>query len=256
MKYSLILILIMMFTSNPLWTQTRETKKPLGIEVSAELLSRFMWRGYDLNHKYGVIQPSITYQAPFLKGLSGGVWASYGLAKKKNLGDRNSSVDEIDWTIGYEFDVIKEKFNLQFAFQRYDYLSKWASWQKTNNRDYEVSATASVFIHEFAVPYIQYARGLDAGIKGNYFEFGVGGYYQFSKEINIGPTIAVAISNQFGQDNQLTHLAILFPLTYTIEKVDFVPSLNVHWRFKGMGVDAYNQKGLIVHAGVQAVYRF
>ena len=93
-------------------------------------------------------------------------------------------------------------------------------------------------------------------IKGNYFEFGVGGVYQFNKDINIGPTIAMAISNQFGQDNRLTHMAILFPLTYTIEKVDFIPSLNLHWRFKSMGKDAYNQKGVIVHAGIQGVYRF
>ena len=256
MKYLLVLLLLLTGISGAAKSQNHSEKKPLGLEFGAELLSRYMWRGYDLNHKYGVFQPSVTYSPAFAKGLSGGIWLSYGLAKKKALGDNRSVIDEIDWTISYEFDIIKERLNMQLMFQRYDFLSRWASWQKTNNRDYEFSATASVFIHELAVPYIQYSRGLDNGIKGNYFEFGVGGVYQFNKDINIGPTISTAISNQFGQDNRMTHLAILFPLTYTIEKVDFIPSLNLHWRFKSMGKDAYNQKGIIVHAGIQGVYRF
>ncbi len=256
MKNILIFLFFLAVVSETTVTQAQDKKNPVGIEFSAELLSRYLWRGYDLNHKYGVIQPGVTYSPPFLKGFSAGIWASYGLAKKKKLGDRNSDIDEFDWSLNYEFDVVKEHLNIQLGFQRYDYLSKWASNQKTNNRDYEVSATANVFIHEFAAPYIQYCRGLDAGMKGNYFEFGVGGVYQFSKEMNIGPTIATAISNQYGQDNRLTHMMFLFPLTYTLQKVDVIPSLNAVWRFRKMGTDPYNQKGFIVNAGVQVAYRF
>ncbi len=255
MKYILILLFCCALAV-PSGAQEKTEKKQLGIDVGAELLSRYMWRGYDLNHKYGVLQPSVTYSPPFARGLSAGIWMSFGLAKKKSMGDKKSEIDEIDWTLCYEFDIIRERLNLQLAFQRYDFLSRWASQQKTNNRDYEISATASVFIHEMAVPYIQFSRGLDNGIRGNYFEFGVGGVYQFNKDINIGPTVATAVSNQFGQDNRLTHLAILFPLTYTIEKVDFVPSLSLHWRFRDMANDALNRKGMIVHAGIQASYRF
>lgn len=258
MRFPVMLFAFCLIIANEslMMAQTTKPRNPIGLEFGAEMHTRYLWRGMDLNHKYGVFQPSVVYSPPFLKGLSAGIWGSYGLAKKKSLGDRRSDFDEVDWTLNYNYDLIKEKINMQLSVRRYDYLSRWASRQRTNNRDYEIGGVLNVFLHEYAVPYFQYYRGLDEGMRGYYFEFGIGGVYQFTKDIHIGPSLAAAMGNQFGQKDQLTHIQLLVPLSYTIEKVEAIPTINALWRFRRTGTDPYNQKGIILAIGIMLGYRF
>lgn len=65
-----------------------------GLSVYAEtrLVSRFIWRGYDLSRKAASLQPYVELGLPF--GLTASAWATSGL-------DSHLQVDEVDLTLGY-----------------------------------------------------------------------------------------------------------------------------------------------------------
>ncbi len=250
-----ILMIIFLLLPGGFLTAQENQKKEYGFDFTMDLVSRYLWRGYDLNHKYGAMQSGLTYTPAYLPGLSASVWSSLGLAEKQSLGDSESSFDEVDLSLSYDRDIIRKRWLVNVTLQRYHFVSDWASYNKTNKRDYEISVTNTFAIHQFFSPYIQYAHGFDVGMKGDYYEIGAGMVYAFNKDFNIGPTLAFAISDQYNQNNEITHMQVLIPANYTIKPIALRPAINFVYRFKDLG-NRYNRSGFLVALGVGVAYRF
>jgi len=71
------------------------------VELTIDVLSQYVWRGYALSHDSAVIQPSLTFS---YKGFSANIWGNYDTDEDKPGGD--SEWNETDYTLSYEYQVL------------------------------------------------------------------------------------------------------------------------------------------------------
>ncbi len=256
----LLLGILLSVNANLVFTQESEEEKGVGIEASIDLTSRYIWRGFDLNHKSPTIQPSVTYSPNFIPGLSLNVWSWVG-ANNKNKGDDKFALDEADITLTYEKELIAEKLTGSLSIINYNYLSDWASAEGTNDNDFEINAALNwvAMANEkmSIVPYIAYYRGLDKGekngIAANYLEFGAAYAYLFNEQWSVTPTLNSAWTDQYGIDKKISHVAFALPVTYASGAWSLTPSLNVVKPLEDLNGD---NKKLILWGGVNFTYGF
>ncbi|MBN1197039.1 MAG: hypothetical protein JXA62_06505 [Candidatus Aminicenantes bacterium] len=106
---------------------------PLEWELS--LVSRYIWRGFDLNpENRPALQPSVTVPLGG-KGLSLNLWGSFSIS------DRD--LDEIDLTLAWDFSV-GNRFAGSLGFVQYGwYFSRNFTWREHTSREFFVSLEAS-----------------------------------------------------------------------------------------------------------------
>lgn len=86
---------------------TEETESPLSIELSMDIMSDYVFRGY-ISNDNPVWQPSVTvgYDTDAFGGIYANVWSSFDLTRKRgydNAGRRACGLQEIDYTVGYAY---------------------------------------------------------------------------------------------------------------------------------------------------------
>jgi hypothetical protein len=89
---------------------------PGGVAGQVDLVSRYVWRGFDLlpdNHP--ALQPSLSIDLG-QSGFSLGVWGSFALERR----DLFKYADEIDLTLSYDF-TVPEGWELSAGFTLYGY---------------------------------------------------------------------------------------------------------------------------------------
>lgn len=75
---------------------------PLGVDLDATYVSKYMWRGYDLFNDRGAFQPSINADL-FGTGFSANVWASIP------AGSGSEDLTELDYTLSYAFSLFADE---------------------------------------------------------------------------------------------------------------------------------------------------
>ncbi len=70
------------------------------IELSVDVLSQYIWRGYALSHNSAVVQPSLTIA---YKGFSANIWGNYDTDEDKPGGE--SEWNETDYTLSYGYQL-------------------------------------------------------------------------------------------------------------------------------------------------------
>jgi len=81
-----VLILIVLFSSSFAQISTG---------ISADYVTRYMWRGFDVLTNRSAIQPSVTFSND--KGISLNCWGSFGITERDHTGE----FDELDLTLSY-----------------------------------------------------------------------------------------------------------------------------------------------------------
>ncbi len=73
-------------------------------ELTTDVLSRYVWRGYDVSHADPTLVTSLMWSPGQLPGLWLKVDLLGGLRKAPELGDESNNLDEVDVTVGWEKD--------------------------------------------------------------------------------------------------------------------------------------------------------
>ena len=102
----------------------------LSINVNADLVSRYVWRGLNINDQPNV-QPAITLK---LSGLQFGFWGSYGLSHTNTTDESHSTSHEIDTWISYSF-TIENSVNITAIVTDYYYPNGAVGIGNFNNYD-------------------------------------------------------------------------------------------------------------------------
>lgn len=261
MKTFRLMVLTFLFIGfQTAWSQDKdeysEEPKGFGLSFSVDLTSKYIWRGFDLNHKDPTIQPSIDYAFPFVEGLSLNIWSWIG-GKNKNKSDKQITLDEVDLTLTYEREIIAEKLSAGISLINYNYLSDWSSGDGENKSDFEINASLYYIVNPYFVPYIAYFRGLDKGeskgIAANYLEIGMAGAYTFSDQWNISPSVSVAYSDQYRSVTKkgINHIVVNVPLTYNHGPVAVTPSVSIVKPMRDLNGD---KKKIIPYGGINLSY--
>jgi hypothetical protein len=102
--------LAMLLTASPALAQEKmaEEKTPAerpSVNVSADFLSQYVWRGYALSNRSFVIQPSITVG---YKGFSANVWGNFDTDENNEFRPNGqANWNETDLTISYSHKIYK-----------------------------------------------------------------------------------------------------------------------------------------------------
>jgi hypothetical protein len=105
----LFIFIIVVYLSN-------SEAQDLSLKINTDLVSRYIWRGLNVNNQPN-IQPAVTFEYTRFKL---GLWGSYGL-NNQNLSDENYSVSqEIDTWLGYSF-KFDNRFSIGIIFTDYYY---------------------------------------------------------------------------------------------------------------------------------------
>ena len=96
-----------------------------GINPGAEVVSRYIWRGTNVNDVFNV-QPSLTFSGA---GLSGGFWGSYSLSDNP---EHHALSQEIDTWISFSHQF-ENSFSLGIVFTDYYYPLAGIKWGNFNN---------------------------------------------------------------------------------------------------------------------------
>jgi uncharacterized protein Gcw-chp len=220
--------------------ESKEAEEPEGteVELTADLFSRYFWRGFDLNDNKPGLQPSVNIAFPF--GLAFNVWGSIGL-------DKSTALDEVDLTATYTHSLIPEKLDLTLTFVSYLYLGTQSSVFLTGTNEFEDSFEAGVGLSLTDVwgsPTLTYYRGLggSGGLiedgqevqgtggdnVGNYLELTLEKEFSIQKDkLSLAPKLAVGYQDEYGLDPGISHLALTLPLTYSLKSVSIIPSFSI-----------------------------
>lgn len=123
--YFLILILLV-FSLSPFAQQT-------SINVSADLVSKYIWRGLDVNQAPN-LQPSLSVSA---YGISAGFWGSYSLDNNSN----STYSQEIDTWLSYKYQF-ENGPSVSAVITDYYFPSAGIKWTNFNNYDDTTGAGA------------------------------------------------------------------------------------------------------------------
>lgn len=87
------------------------------VDVNATYVSKYIWRGYDLNSAQPAIQPGVSY-AFGDSGVSLGLWGSY------NVGSTSKQeLTELDLTLGYDFSYESVDYSVGYTYYTFPNLS-------------------------------------------------------------------------------------------------------------------------------------
>src|SRR5579862_9205997 len=111
MKKLLFVLILALSSSNAL--RAADADDTGSVKISAAFWSRYIWRGYDLNGRKPVLQPSVEFLSlPY--GFAAELDGSIGL-------DRNQ-LDEADISLSYALDIFDSTLSATAAIWSYQYL--------------------------------------------------------------------------------------------------------------------------------------
>ena len=164
-------------------------EKP-GVDLSVDVASTYLWRGIDIHamnedhtgnqrdifNFAPALMPSLTVYAP-IKGLWFNIWGSRGLVSRPRNEAMLMCDDEIDYTVGYDFDTVIGGWSLAFVMFTYP----------TNGVSYTELA-ASYTIPVILNPTLGVAAADANGGSTQYFTFGVSHDIEFGN-MSLGPAL-------------------------------------------------------------------
>lgn len=212
--YLILLVILNSFLS--VYSQDDENGG-LGIEITSTVLSRYVWRGYDLSHKDPALLTYVNYSPKVLDGFSLSAGTIFGLKNAREQGDRRSNIDEFDLTAAYERPIIPDKLMLAVSVLFYKYTSHWTRSYYEDTKDIELNFLATYALNKYFIPYVSYFRGIDDEIRGNFVETGFSNEFAFSENLALMPKWYACYSSQyeFRSDPTFSNLAAEFPLGYS-----------------------------------------
>ena len=112
-----------------------EDQAQLGIDVDATLVSKYIWRGYDLFDDHGAFQPSVNVDL-FGTGFSVNVWGSIPLGTGSN--NQSGGINqwqEYDYTVAYGCSVFEDQpyaldFGINYIYYHFPKLNHMADTQE------------------------------------------------------------------------------------------------------------------------------
>lgn len=92
------------------------------VQVSAYMVTHYVWRGFDVLGGGPAFQPSVTYTCPKFP-VSANIWTSWAMTHRAEESIRN--LDEIDFTVSYDY--TSDKVGLSAGIIHYDYpnMDNW-----------------------------------------------------------------------------------------------------------------------------------
>jgi hypothetical protein len=193
---------------------------PGAISGQIDLVSRYIWRGFDLlpdNH--AAIQPSLTLDLG-KSGFSLNVWSSFALAQRGTF----KYSDEIDLTLSYAFKV-PEDWELTAGFINYGYW--FADGFKFKDHTSQ----------EFFIQIVRTDLPLSPTLSVYYdFNLGSGLYMTFggSQELKLSDRISMEMggligfnSRQYIDKTGFSDIDLYAKVPLTVGRLTLTPSLNV-----------------------------
>lgn len=220
-----LMIAAVAWPAGMVWAADGDTE----FELDTEVVSRYIWRGYDLSHG----DPALLLTLNYSPAKANGLWMSLGLIgglkNDRALGDDRSDFDELDVTIGYEKELGDGAWTVGAAFYYYGYESTWTrDFAYGDTYDTELNAYAYWQAAEHFRATFEYYRGLDDLIKGNYLEFGFALPFE-GETWSTEPKVLAGWSDQYGVDSRVTNVTATLPVTWTSGAFALTPSLNYTW---------------------------
>lgn len=199
------------------------------LELTVDGVSRYIWRGYDLSHGDPALLLYLNYSPSAAPGLWMNVGLIGGLKKAPELGDDKADFDEVDVTLGYEKELADGTWTLGAAAYYYRYESTWTrDFAYGDDSDLELNLYAYWQPVEHFKPTLEYYRGLDDNIKGDYVEFGFALPFE-GESWSTEPKVIAGWSNQYEVADRVTNVQATLPVTWTSGSIAFTPSLNYTW---------------------------
>lgn len=210
------------------------TQLKAGFSYQVDFVSRYIWRGFDLNpNKKPALQPSITYAF----GKSG---LSFTLFTSFSFEDKNTN--EIDFFLDYEFKTSAD-FSLSAGFFNYGWYFRdnFKFKDDTSQEIYVSAGLPNLFLCPRFTAYYDFGNG-----DGFYFQLETGHSLKLSENVNLdlsaslgynaGQWLAEGVDRGFSDLN----LGAAFPFkvkrfeitpfaTYTFVLLDAIGSENHFW---------------------------
>ncbi len=189
-----------------------------GFSFECDVVSAYMWRGFDLFDTRPAFQPSVTY-AFGDSGLSVNVWGSFVLSDR----DEYKEFDEVDFTVNYDFQV-SENVSLSVGMINYAfYFIPDYSFKDGNTQEFYITAGfPRVFLGpSFSVYYdINLAKGL-------YVELAVGKGITLSERLKLEFGASLGYNSKLYTDESgISDLNISVSLPFSTDRFTFTPSVN------------------------------
>jgi hypothetical protein len=223
------LCLMLLVTAWAASAAAQEDSEP-PFELTADVVSRYVWRGYDLSHGDPALLLYLNYYAPSLPGLWMNVGVIGGLHNAAELGDDATAVDEVDATLGWEWEGLAGgKLTAGVAMYGYLYTSTWTrdvAYEDTS--DLEVNLYLSWDAAAHVRPSLEYYRGLDDGIKGDYLEFALALPFE-GERWSSEPKVTAGWSNQYDVPDRFTNATVTVPVSFGVGPATITPSLQWVW---------------------------
>ncbi|MEW6338546.1 MAG: hypothetical protein AB1625_14260 [Acidobacteriota bacterium] len=199
-------------------------------EFTADLVSRYVWRGYDLSHGDPALLLYLNYYSPALPGLWANVGIIGGLRSASDLGDDATDVDEVDATVGWEWEGLAGgKLTVGVALYGYLYTSTWTKeFAYEDTSDVEANLYLTWDAAEHLQPSLEYYRGLDDGIRGDYVEVGLALPFE-GERWSSEPKVTAGWSNQYDVADRFTNATVTVPVSFSLGPATITPSLQWVW---------------------------
>lgn len=161
------------------------------LDVSLDLTSRYIWRGYDILNSKAAIQPSITYNIKDT-GFAVNLWCSFALQ------DRNiyKYSDEIDLTLSYTFSPTEDiSFSMGFIHYGYYFAKNFKFKDNTTQEVYLTTTFTSVPLSPYISVYYDFNTG-----SGFYFIGGVSHSIEVAEGYNLDLSSSIAYNSKHSID--------------------------------------------------------
>jgi len=256
-RVTVILLLLLSFIADRAMSQNKETETHCGLSLSTDVVTRYVWRGYDLNHKDPSVLNYLEYSPKLLADLTLSTGFIMGIGKGSQGGfrDAKTSVDEVDFMASYEKNLMGEAFTGSVSLQFYKYTSGWTRFYYSDREDFEVSVLLTYAPTRLLKPFLFYSRGLDDKIIGNYIESGLSSEIDIrGQHLQLEPKLSAGISNQYEFHKATwSNINFILPLTCEVGDWTIIPSL---YFTKPLQKALNGNKKAIIYGDVHLEYDF
>lgn len=234
----------------------KEIDHKLGVDLSASVVSKYIWRGFDILDDHAAFQPGTTVEL-FGTGFSFNIWGSWALDDRDEL----DNFDELDYTPAYNYTFFAdERYAVDFGVN-YIYYNLY----RTNRSDDTQEAGGSLALPNLIplgpsnlVPkyYFGYlwpvqSEGND-DLDGGYHNLALTYELPLKDDWSVGFLGDVAYNDgQFGVDHDWSHSTLGVSLNIPVGPVQITPFVNYQFSFE----DTVNPDDE-VYGGVTATFSF
>lgn len=186
------------------------------IETRIDFLSRYIWRGFDLNpDNKPVIQPSVTFGFEE-SGFSVNFWGSFSFEDRE--------LNELDMTFAYDFNM-SEDLALSIGFVHYGwYFARNFDFKDNTTQELYLSAILQrVALHPSMSVYYDFGNG-----DGIYLQFGISHSLKVNKTsiLELGAALGYN-GGQWIEDTGFSDIGILASLPLKVGNTSISPVLGL-----------------------------